>query len=297
MNSGVVTTSEVARSASQPTPRARIGAVSYLNTLPLVAGLESTQDIELHLAAPSRLSAMLHEGEVDVALAPVIESQRAPSPVALLPVGMIGSDGETLTVRLFSKRPMAETTRVFADVESRTSVALSKIILKERFDATPEFVEFDAREGVARPSAGGAAMVETPETMLLIGDKVVRAAPDAASYPHQLDLGQAWRDLTGLPFVYAIWMCLADRFDDPAVRVASALLDRQRRHNRTRMDWLVTKNASEHAWPVDLARDYLGEHLRYEVTSDDRTAIDTFLDAAHRVGALQTRTPTRWGSD
>lgn len=290
MNSGVATTYDGPGHARSASARARIGAVSYLNTLPLVAGLESTEDLDVRLAAPSRLAAMLHDGLVDVALAPVIESQRSPSPVALLPVGMIGSSGETLTVRLFSRRPISETRRVYADVESRTSVALTRIILNDQFGIDAEIIEFDARKGVARTGD----KIEAPETMLLIGDKVVRAGPDAEAYPHQLDLGQAWRDLTGLPFVYAIWMCIEDRLDEPAVRLACAALDHQRRHNQTRLDWLVTQHAGEHGWPSDLAREYLGHHLRYGVSNDDRTAIDAFLDAAHRVGAFETRVPTRW---
>jgi chorismate dehydratase len=291
MASGVVTSN--ARTVNDLRVSARIGAVSYLNTVPLVAGLEKLVDIELTLVPPSRLSEMLGAGDIDVALAPVIESQRLSMDVALAPVGMIGSPAETLTVRLYSQVPADDVTVVHADSESRTSVALAKVILTRRLGRTPDFVEFDARERVAR-TGDGAEMVEWPETMLLIGDKVVRDSPPAVRYPHQIDLGAEWREMTGLPFTYATWMCAADRAEDPAVRLALAMLDRQRRHNATRLDWLVTTHAPRHAWPTDLARTYLGTRLRYDVTDEHRLAVELFFDEAHHVGALAERRPTIW---
>jgi chorismate dehydratase len=151
----------------------------------------------------------------------------------------------------------------------------------------PAVIDFDARERVALgagagPDRPGPVVLEEawPETVLLIGDKVVVDAPPADRYPYQLDLGQAWREATGLPFVYALWACRQDRTGDPLVRAASALLDRQRRHNRTRLDWIAARHAPEHRWPTDLARRYLGEYLRYDVGPREREAIERFASEA-----------------
>ena len=83
----------------------RVGCVSYLNTVPLIEGLERCEGVELVRAVPSRLGAMLEAGEVDVALASLIDAARSRIPLAALPVGMIGCDGPTMTVRLFSNVP------------------------------------------------------------------------------------------------------------------------------------------------------------------------------------------------
>jgi chorismate dehydratase len=97
-----------------------------------------------------------------------------------------------------------------------------------------------------------------PETVLLIGDKVVTDAPPESRYPYQLDLGEAWKKLTGLPFVYAVWMCRGDRVGRRGVRAAAAALDRQRRHNANAAGLDRGEACAEHRWPVELGGKYLG---------------------------------------
>jgi chorismate dehydratase len=272
----------------------RIGAVSYLNTLPLIEGLQKVAGVEVTVAAPSLLGAMLEAGRVDIALAPVIDAQRLTPAPLLVPCGMIGSDGPTMTVRLFSRCPIDSITRVHADTESHTSVALLRVVLRARLGRDVEIVEFDARERVAVGRRDEAGDSEWPEAVLLIGDKVVTDSPAAVRYPHSLDLGEAWRALTGLPFVYAAWMCLPERAASAEVTLARTLLDRQRRHNATRLDWIVARRAGERRWPADLAREYLGNSLHYEVGAREREAVDRFFDLAHEAGALTARRPTQW---
>ncbi len=272
-----------------PAAPIRLAAVSYLNTLPLIEGLDANADVELTLAAPSRLLPLLESGDADLALAPVIDALRSETPLELVPAGAIGSDDATLSVRLYSAVPFENAARVHADADSHTSVTLARWLLAQRFDARPEFVEFDARERVE--TTGAAA--EWPETMLMIGDKAITDSPPAVRYPHQLDLGQAWREETGLPFVYAIWMRRAGTEATERERAAIALLDRQRRYNATRLDWITTRRAPEKRWPADLARDYLGSHLRYDVGEAQREAIERFCTEAIAIGAAPDR-PLRW---
>ncbi len=261
--------------------RVRIGCVSYLNTVPMIEGLELLTEAELVKAVPSKLVSMLERDEVDVALVSLIDSARSDVPLAILPVGMIGSDGPTLTVRLYSQVPIQQITRVHADTDSHTSVALCRLLLAEKFGLDAKIVDYDAREQMptdpTEPHDAG-AQSPWPEAMLLIGDKVVTSSPPAVRYPHQLDLGEAWKELTGLPFVYAVWMCRAERADDPRVRAAGVLLDRQRRHNATRIDAIVTRRAPEHRWPVDLARKYIGRCLRFDYDDRARQAATRFVE-------------------
>lgn len=284
-------TSAAAQNAVRPV---RLGVVSYLNTLPLIEGLEASDRLDLTAAAPSKLLGLLESGAVDAALAPVIDAMRAGRELEMIPCGAIGCEGATLSVRLYSARPFDQVDRVHADADSHTSVALAKWALRERTGRVPEFVDFDARERVE--SAGGAG-VEWPPAMLMIGDKVVTDSPPAVRYPFQIDLGEAWRERTGLPFVYAVWMRPAERPESDlppgALDATLALLDRQRRYNATRLDWIVSRRARERRWPEDLAREYLGRRLRYDVGERQVEAIERFLDEAAALGEIARR-PTRW---
>ncbi len=261
----------------------RIGYVKYLNTLPLVEGLDALADVELVAAVPSKLGPMLAAGEVDVALASVIDAARSTTPLVLMPCGMIGCDGPTLTVRLFSAVPPEKITTVHADTDSHTSVALLAVILAGRYGVRPKFVDFDARERIA---SGGAKAPEWPESLLLIGDKVATDSPPAVRYPHQLDLGEEWKALTGLPFVYAAWTCREADAGTPRLRSISDLLDRQRRRNLMRLDWIIERFASARRWPADLARHYVGTLLRYEVGPREREAVARFHAEADALGLL-----------
>ena len=262
----------------------RIGFVDYLNTRPLVEGLDGTKGLDLRRGVPSKQVGFLLSGEADLALVSMIDAAMSPEPLAVVPAGMIGCDGPTLTVRLYSQTPIESVREVHADTDSHTSVALCRLIIKERTGEDPRLVDYDARERMplaraadGEDSAERDGSHEWPDAMLLIGDKVVTDSPPAVRYPHQLDLGEAWRELTGQPFVYATWMCRAERAGDGAIRSAGALLDRQRRRNETRIDAIVTRHAHAHRWPVDLARKYIGSHLRFDFGDRELAAAREFL--------------------
>lgn len=261
----------------------RLGFVRYLNTAPLVEGLEQLEGVKMVPLVPSRIAGMLRDGEVDVGLISLIDAARSEGSLTLVPSGMIGCDGATLTVRLFSNVPLAQIRTVHADSDSHTSVALCQVALERLHGVRPAIVEFDARERVETAPAG--ALGEGwLETLLLIGDKVVTDSPPAVRYPHQLDLGEAWRELTGLPFVYAMWACRSEEAGTRKIASAAALLERQLRHNLTRLDWIIRTRAPEQRWPADLARRYIGELLRYQVGRRERGAVGAFLREAARLG-------------
>lgn len=252
----------------------RVGCVKYLNTLPLIEGLQSWKDGEVVAAVPSRLIGMLRSGEVDVALASVIDAV-GESKVTALSVGMIGCDGPTLTVRLFSRVPIEKISSVAIDTESHTSAVLMQVILARRYGLRApalRVVDFDAHERVVV-----AASTNSTDAILLIGDKVVTDALPSDEYPHQLDLGQAWKEMTGLPFVYAVWMCRAGEERSERIRAVGEVLDRQRRHNRTRLDWVIASRAAERHWPTELAANYVGTLLKYSVGAAEREAVAKFI--------------------
>ncbi len=272
-----------------PMNPARIGYVRYLNTWPLVEGLGKLGLLELTAAVPSKIIGMLERDEVDLGLASVVDAARSDLDLVVFPVGMIGCDGPTFTVRLFSRVPAAEVARVHADTDSHTSACLCQVILARTGAGVPALVDFDARERYA--VSGGADDGQWPQAMLLIGDKVITDPPPSDLYPFQLDLGQAWKDLTGLPFVYAAWMCRADRAE--ALWTAADLLDRQRRHNLTRLDWIARQRGPEHRWPVDEARRYLGEFLKFDLGPREREGAERFLAECAALGLVRSR-PLTW---
>jgi chorismate dehydratase len=271
-------------------PSIRIGCVQYLNTLPLIEGLRTWRDVEIIPAVPSKLIGLLLDGHVDIALASVFDCATAPEPVTLIPAGMIGSSGPTLTVRLYAQTPLDQITQLSVDSDSHTSRALAEVLLYKLLERRVEVVDFAASTS---PSPAHAPVAPTwPQALLLIGDKVVTAAPPSGLYPHQLDLGAAWKQLTGLPFVYATWMCRSFDAQSPKIHLAAAMLDRQRRHNATRLDWLVSARASEKHWPTDLAQTYVGTYLKYDLREPEREAITKFLSWSADLGLCPRTQPT-----
>ncbi|MEM1331628.1 MAG: MqnA/MqnD/SBP family protein [Planctomycetota bacterium] len=278
----------------------RVTAVRYFNTLPLIEGLDRLEDLELSTAAPSHIAGMLASGDADIGLVSLVDAVRSATPFTVLPVGMIGCEGPTLTVRIYSAVEPERITTLHADTDSHTSVLLARLLLEHRYGVRPRIVDFDARERVTR-THGETDQSEWPESLLMIGNKVVTDSPPAVRYPHQLDLGEQWHTWTSRPFVYAAWMCRSEDLEDEsadrsaAIRMAATLLDRQRRHNETRLDWIVTERAAEHRWPADLARTYLGDLLRFDMGEREREASAHFLSLCAQSGYLPEAT-LRFGS-
>jgi chorismate dehydratase len=256
---------------SEPRRMLRVGSVSFLNAKPLIWGLERAPGIDLQLEVPSQLLGGLENDRFDVALLPVIDYQRLHG-LRVLTAGGIGCDGPTLTVRLFSQTPIGQTRVLACDTDSHTSVALARVILAERFGLRPEFVDLPV--GHAAPS--GAAQ-------LLIGDKVICEGP--ADMPYQLDLGEAWKELTGLPFVFAIWTA-RPTLEGQDVGSLSSVLEHAKRQGLENIEQLLTRHAEPRGWPRDIARRYLCEYLKFDIGPRQLQAIRLFHDLAVRHGTI-----------
>lgn len=273
----------------------RLGCVSFLNARPLI------EDLTEHAAAagqpaltvrydvPSRLLADLESGDVDLALCPVIDYQRSRVPLAIVPVGGIGCDGPTLTVRLYSRVPFDRIETVHADTDSHTSVCLLRILLDRVYACRPRFIDHDARHASSHDAS--------PAALLLIGDKVVHAAPPTERYPHQLDLGEAWHELTGLPFVFAVWMARQEAIEHAAtaqpLQAAARQLAAARLRNAGRIDAITARRAAAAGWPADLAAEYLGRMLRYDIGTRQVRAIEQFFAMAYDLKLIDAVRPLR----
>ncbi len=251
-----------------------IGAVGYLNALPLVHGLDQRPGIRLVRKVPAALLADLEAARLDIALCPVIDAQTSSQNLMVIPSGAIGSRSKTLTVRIFSKKPLDRVEKLYVDGDSHTSVALAQVIFHHRFAHLLEISPLKDPAALNGPTHLEAA--------LLIGDKVVTAEPDPFLFPHQLDLGEAWRDLVGLPFVFATWLApsAADLGDLPLI------LDETRRNNCARVETLVGPWASEHHWPQETALTYLRDILDYEIGPQQLAAIRLFWNECADLGLI-----------
>jgi chorismate dehydratase len=251
-------------------PRFRVAAVSYLNARPLIHGLDADPTIDLSLDVPSQLLDHLRAGNADVALLPVIDYQRLDG-LTILPAGGIGSDGPTLTVRIFSRVPIDQIRSLACDPDSHTSVALARILLARRHHLRREFCDL-ARARDDDPH----------QARLLIGDKVVCDEP--AGFPYQLDLGSEWKAMTGLPFVFAVWMA---RPDVGNLQQLHAHLERAKQSGLREIGRIIHDHAVPRGWPAELAREYLTHNLRYDVGARELEAIRTF----HRLAIEEAIVP------
>lgn len=176
------------------TPKLRVGAVNYLNTKPLIERLtDFAPEIELSLDLPSRLADRMAAGELEVGLIPVVEYFRGDG-YTFVPNIAIASRGPVMSVTLFSRVPWGDIRSVSLDEGSRTSAALTKILLRKRYGLNPTFA----------PLAIDAGADHLPsDAVLLIGDRAMRAC--LPGYRYAYDLGEEWTAWTGLPMVYAVW--------------------------------------------------------------------------------------------
>jgi chorismate dehydratase len=270
-------------------PKKSLGCVSFLNSKPLIEPLVGASDVQIHFAVPSALLGLVESGVkrggVSTALLSVVDYQASATDLLLVPAGMIGCDGPTLTVRIFSKVPPEKISVVHGDTDSHTSVVLARLILRERYRREAPLVPLNNSEFKIQNS-----QLDGPETVLLIGDKVVTAAPDAAIYRHQLDLGEEWRRLTGLPFVFAMWMMRRDAVD---LELARMLAD-ARRTGAGMTEQLLDRYCLEKGWPRELARRYFTEYLQYEVTPRARQGLAKFYALAEKAGLLTLRRPMEY---
>jgi chorismate dehydratase len=249
--------------------KVRVGAVNYLNTKPLICDLERiAPEAELLLDVPSRLADRLAAGELDVALIPVIEYFRA-GRYSVVPNISIATRGPVLSVTLFSKQPWDEIRRVALDAGSRTSAALTQILLRTRHGVSPEVtpLPMDSRAEDAEADA-----------VLLIGDRAMRACLPGFAFAY--DLGQEWYDWTGLPFVYAVW---AVRPGADLGGVAEALLESKRR-GLMRAGQIAHQEAPRLNLDAGFCRRYLSTILHFDLGPRELEGLSRYYELACELG-------------
>lgn len=174
----------------------RVGAVSYLNTKPLIYGFEQgmmADRVDLKIDFPSSIASMLLKNEIDVGLVPVAIIPEMKE-YHIISDYCISSEGEVASVCLFSEVPLEKIEKILLDYQSRTSVKLLKILVKQFWKIK---VVFEETTGEYQSKISGTTAA------LVIGD---RALKQRKVSPFIFDLGEAWEQFTGLPFVFAAWV-------------------------------------------------------------------------------------------
>ena len=253
----------------------RLGVVSFLNTVPLIDGLETIEGISLIPKVPSSLIGCLEAGEVDLALASSIDYQKSQESLRILQVGLLSSDGPTLTVRLRSRVPIEEVQEVHCDVDSHTSVALLQIVMKDTYGKDIKVIPTEIRNF-------GESKNYWPESVLMIGDKVVSSTSD---HEYELDLGEAWKEKTGLPFVFAIWMGKSDLAPE-IVELATISLERQLKRNKQCLEQIVATAAPNRGWNKEEALLYVGETMQYSWSKRHETSLQLFFEHAKEMNLI-----------
>jgi predicted solute-binding protein len=235
----------------------RVGSVCYLNAVPLTRGLEN----QVHFTTPSGLAEMLRRDELDAALVSVTEVLFNDRYDVLDGIA-VASLGEVQSVLLAHRRPLEEAREVFCDTASLTSVQLLRVLLAER-ELRPEFKPLP-----------GYDFNKLPDFALLIGDRAldfVRSSPQ-----HEVwDLGAAWNELTGLPFVYAVW-ALRRGLDNAALR---RHLRGARDFGLDTLDYIILSRTD---YDFEFRKDYLSWHIHYHLGADEKRGLARFADLLRR---------------
>jgi chorismate dehydratase len=260
---------------------ARLGAVSYLNTKPLVRGLDERPDLfTVRFDVPSVCASLLHEGRVDVGLIPAIEYLRGD--YAIVPDIAIGSDGAVESVAVFTTVPIEGVRSLALDISSRTSVALTRILCARHWGIAPVFTP-------AEPDLP--VMLARADAALVIGDPALEIDP-ARFGAVKLDLGQAWQAMTGLPFVYAAWVGRAGAVDPE--QVAALRAARQRGERELAGIACEVSNGDRRVEQQALA--YLRDTLRYGLGDRELAGLERFHALAVELDLAPSTRPLKFFS-
>jgi len=240
----------------------KVTAVSYLNTKPFLYGIEHSDlinELELSLDIPSRCSERLLNQEVDIGLVPITTIPFIDDAV-IISEYCIGSTGAVKTVCLFSQCPLDDIETVLLDYHSNTSVELLKILLRDHWKLSPNLLPGEAgfEEKIGGTTAG-----------LIIGDRVI---PWRKRFTYEYDLGQAWQEHTGLPFVFAAWVSIS-HLESPFIDRFNEAIEFGVNHIQRTVDEF-SERYEEHGFDVSK---YFEENISYAFDDGKKKGMDHFL--------------------
>jgi chorismate dehydratase len=236
----------------------RVAAVNYLNTKPLIYGFENgmmKDEVKLVTDFPASIADMLIHGEVDIALVPIATIPMLPQHF-IISNYCIATNGEVASVCLFSDVPIEEVDTILLDYQSKTSIGLLKILLKEYWNIKPALIS--ANEGYEGNIAGTTAG-------LVIGD---RAFMQRTKNRFIYDLGLMWKQHTGLPFIFATWVT-TNKMSENFVKKFNEATSNGLQH----LPEIINQNPYEH---YDL-KEYYNNNIDYKLDNEKRKAMELYF--------------------
>ncbi len=268
-----------------------IGQIDYANCFPIFSALRKYFDCSSYRfvrGTPAVLNKMLLSGDIDLCPSSSIAYARSSEKYLLIPDLSISSIGSVKSVKLFSRFPLEKLDgmAVGLTVESETSIALLKIILKKFYRFSNNFLP------VVTDNASD--LVRSNPATLVIGDTALKWSQEFPDL-YQYDLGELWLSLTGLPFVFALWMIRDDvvaRLPEESARIKTLLLDAKGIAVST-LEWLVSDSA-EYAW---MSRENLLDYwkaISYDLTPWHIEGVRVFFRYAAEIGILEREPALRF---
>lgn len=260
----------------------RFGAVSYLNTKPLIETLPQrlTGWGTLRLDLPSRLAADLSSGELDVALIPSVEYLRHRDQYEIVSNAAIACRGPVWSVRLLSRVPMSEIRTLALDEGSRTSAAMAQVLLWEMHGVRPVTVPFPIGAVVDDVAA---------DAVVMIGDRAMH--PPHGVYHEIWDLGDRWCRWTELPFVFAMWVARRDVIADDA-KLIEETLNLCRDEGGQCLETIAIREAAGHGLTNEDLHRYFAENLHFHLGSRERAGLELFNQKLEATGLIPTPSTT-----
>ena len=259
----------------------RIGAVSYLNTKPLIEGLaDRLEPGHLFLDLPSHLADQLHHGQLDVALIPSVEYFRGPSTWSIISDACIACRGPVRSVQLLFRCPPEEVRTLALDEGSRTSAALSQVLLFERYGLRPRLLPLPITADYETAEA---------DAILIIGDRAMQV--DSTRYVTTWDLGEEWCRWTGLPFVFAMWIAsTTGSIDTEALHdeedTVSQLLQDSRNRGVANVRQIANREATKYHLTSEDCLRYFTEQLHFQLGPSERAGLERFRTLANKLGLI-----------
>jgi chorismate dehydratase len=263
-------------------PKLRVGIVNYLNSKPLAWGFLKGHHADLFAPSyhpPALVARLLGQGNLDVGLIPSIELQRIPN-LRVLPDMCIAARHEVRSVILVSRCPVGDIRRVALDQNSRTSATLVRILLRERYGLEPEYLH-------DRPDPE--RMLGEADAALIIGDPALRVNRERYQV---IDLAAEWNEMTGLPFVFAIWAVRPEvEIPDLPFYFKSSL-----RYGLSSLETVVREAAAELSLDSADVRSYLTENLSFFLRREEIDGLGEFYRRAHAHGLILEPRPIEFWS-
>jgi len=245
----------------------KIGSVPYMNAKPLIHRLDREPGVELVFEVPSKLAAMLRNGDLAAGMVSSVACFQNPD-LEIAPGMSISCIGPAESVKLFHTGRLDHIRTVALDTSSLTSVLLARIVLRERYDISPRFLDMP-------PSVP--EMLEKCDGAVTIGDTTMRVEPGRW---RELDLGAEWHALTGLPFVFAVWAVNPELASSELVDV----LLRAKSRGLESIEEISESESKRLDLPVEVCHHYLGEIMDYDLTERHMEGLSLFREKARLLG-------------